>query len=158
MPLIKNIGIYTGAVVGGLVGGSISFVGKIIGNKMVDEIGESVLDSSLTTGQIAGQVASGAVNIVRGVATSDKAKVTDGVLDIGGAANTVAKSIGDGIKCMAEDGITIVKGTLEGDKDKIKSGARSLAKTVIIGALTIGVVEIKPQLEDSDGRDRTTKK
>lgn len=142
---IKKAGIITGAVVGGAIGGTISFIGKMTNQKFIDELGESVLDSTILTGGIAGEVASGATNVISGKIQNSSLKVEEGKEDLKSAGTQVVQNFVNNVQTVVDNGGEILEGVKENDKKKIIRGAKTLAKVVAVGAITVGTIKIKQE-------------
>jgi hypothetical protein len=151
MGMIKKIGVTAGALVGGVIGGSISFAGKLSGVKFVDELGESIVDSAIYTGHIAGTLVGGASDVVVGKLAKDETKVCAGVCDLKSGGRQLADSIVDNVKTVAENGGDIVSGIKERDGKRVLRGAKTLAKLVAVGALTVGAIRVKKSDDDAPG-------
>lgn len=149
---IKKAGIITGAVVGGAIGGTISFIGKMTNQKFIDELGESVVDSTILTGGIAGEVASGATNMISGKIQSSSRKVEEGKEDLKSAGTQVVQNFVNNVQTVVDNSGEILEGVKEKDKRKIIRGAKTLAKVVAVGAITVGTIKIKPEDPDSDNK------
>ena len=145
---IKKAGIITGAVVGGAIGGTISFIGKMTNQKFIDELGESVVDSTILTGGIAGDVASGATNVISGKIQKSRSKVEEGKDDLKSAGSQVVENFVNNVQTVVDNSGEILECVKEKDKRKIMRGAKTLAKVVAVGAITVGTIKIKPESED----------
>jgi hypothetical protein len=149
MKIIKKIGVTTGAVVGGLIGGSVSFAGKLSGVKFIDELGESIVDSAIYTGSVAGNIVSGTTDAVRGKLEGDEELFRAGTGDLKTGGKQIVGNIADNVKTIAETGGEIAHGVKEMDGKRIARGAKTLAKIVAVGAITVGAVRVKKQ--DDEG-------
>jgi hypothetical protein len=153
---IKKAGIITGAVVGGAIGGTISFIGKMTNQKFIDELGESVVDSTILTGGIAGDIASGATNVISGTVQSSKIKVEEGKDELKSAGTQVVENFVNNVQTVVDNSGEILEGVKKKDTKKIMRGAKTLAKVVAVGAITVGVIKVKPETES--GKSETEKK
>ena len=145
MGLIKKIGITAGAV----VGGSGSFAGKLSGVKFIDELGESIVDSAIYTGSIAGTLVGGAADVVTGKLTKDETKACAGVRDLKNGGRRVVRNVVENVKTVAENGGEIVNGIRERDGKRALRGAKTLAKVVVVGAVTVGAIRVKKSDDDA---------
>jgi hypothetical protein len=143
MKIIKKIGVVTGAVVGGLIGGSVSFAGKLTGVKFIEELGESIVDSAIYTGGVAGNIVSGTTDAVRGKLTDDEEMFHAGTDDLKAGGKQIVDNITDNVKTIAETGGEIALGVKEMDGERIARGAKTLAKIVAVGAITVGAIRVK---------------
>ncbi|MDR2355018.1 MAG: hypothetical protein LBE16_02365 [Clostridiales Family XIII bacterium] len=143
MKAIKKIGVTAGAIVGGVIGGSISFAGKLAGVKFVDEIGESIVDSAIYTGSIAGKLASGATDLAAGKLAGDEAQTRAGVRDLKDGGRQVVGNVVENVKTVAENGGELLNGIRERDGKRVLRGAKTLAKVVVVGAVTVGAIRVK---------------
>jgi len=147
---IKKAGIITGAVVGGAIGGAISFVGKMTNQKFIDELGESVVDSTILTGGIAGDIASGTTNVISGKIKKSNRKVKKGKEELKSAGNQVVQNFVNNVQTVVDNSGEILEGVKEKDSRKIMRGAKTLAKVVAVGAITVGTIKIKPSQEEKE--------
>lgn len=147
---IKKAGIITGAVVGGAIGGTISFIGKMTNQKFIDELGESVVDSTILTGGIAGEVASGAANVISGKIQKRSLQVEEGKEDLKSAGTQVVENFVNNVQTVVDNSGEILEGVKEKDKKKVIRGAKTLAKVVAVGAITVGTIKIKPEEKEED--------
>jgi hypothetical protein len=61
--------------------------------------------------------------------------------DVGTATGKTIKGMGNGLKNTLVSSIDVVSGAINDDPEAMKRGASKLAKTVAIGALSIGVLD-----------------
>ena len=147
---IKKAGIITGAVVGGVIGGTISVIGKVTKKKFIDELGESVVDSTILTGGIAGDIASGTANVISGKIQHQQDKLEEGKTELKSAGSQVVQNFVNNVKTVVDNSGEILEGVKEKDGKKILRGTRTLAKVVVVGALTVGTIKIKPEDESDE--------
>ncbi len=153
MGKIKKAGIITGAVVGGVIGGAVSLTGKLAKNKTIDQIGSSIMDSTIYTGTIAGEVISGTADVVSGKIAKDNIKVRHGKDDVKAGCGKMVGNVVGNVKLVAENGGEIIKGARHMDKKRVVKGAKSLAKVVAVGMMTVGAIKISNDEEDIIGED-----
>ena len=153
---IKKAGIITGAVVGGAIGGTISFIGKMTNQKFIDELGESVVDSTILTGGIAGEIASGTTNVISGKVQNSRRRVEEGKGELKSAGTQVVGNFVNNVQTVVDNSGEILEGVKKKDTKKIIRGAKTLAKVVAVGAITVGVIKVKPETES--GKSETEKK
>lgn len=155
---IKKAGIITGAVIGGAIGGTISLVGKMTNQKFIDELGESVVDSTILTGGIAGDIASGATNVISGKIQRSNRKVEEGKGELKSAGGQVVNNFVDNVHTVVDNSGEIIEGVKEKDRKKIVRGAKTLAKVVAVGAITVGTIKVKQEeMGDDDAKVKTEK-
>jgi hypothetical protein len=150
MKIIKKIGVTAGAVVGGVIGGSVSMVGKLSGVKFVDELGESIVDSAIYTGSIAGNIVGGTVDVAVGKLTGDEGQTRAGADDVKVGGRQITDNIVGNVKTVAENGMDIALGIKEMDGKRVARGAKTLAKVVVVGALTVGAIRVKKSEPETD--------
>ncbi|WP_394140023.1 HNH endonuclease [Cytobacillus oceanisediminis] len=150
MSLIRNIGKYAGKCAGILIGGPIQIVGELTGIELLEDIGKGVQKASEFAGDTAGQVASGAVDTVAGLVNENPSQRDKGLGNMGNAVSRTAKGVVVTAKNTLENGGEVIGGMLDGDNDRIKKGASSIVKTVAIGALAVGLVDV---IDGADGVD-----
>lgn len=152
---IKKAGIITGAVIGGAIGGTISLVGKMTNQKFIDELGESVIDSTILTGGIAGDIASGATNVISGKIQKSSRKVEEGKGELKSAGGQVVNNFVDNVHTVVDNSGEIIEGVKEKDRKKIVRGAKTLAKVVAVGAITVGTIKVKQEEKaDDDAKEK----
>lgn len=147
---IKKAGIITGAVVGGAIGGTLSVIGKVTKKKFIDELGESVMDSTILTGGIAGDIASGTTNVISGKIQKSRRKVEKGKKELTSAGTQVLRNVVSNVQTVVDNSGEIVEGVKEKNHKKILRGARTLAKVVAVGAITVGAIKVKPEEEEKE--------
>ncbi|MDR1572704.1 MAG: hypothetical protein LBS24_00140 [Clostridiales Family XIII bacterium] len=143
MKTIKKIGVAAGAVVGGVIGGSVSMVGKLSGVKFIDELGESIVDSAIYTGSIAGDIVGGTTDLAVGRLTNDAARVRAGAHDLKSGGKRIVDNLADNVKTIAENGGDVVLGIKDMDGKRVLRGAKTLAKVVVVSAVTVGAIRVK---------------
>ncbi|MHC1723180.1 MAG: hypothetical protein AB9836_08260 [Aminipila sp.] len=153
MDTLKKAGIIAGAAVGGVIGGTISVVGKVADIKIIDNIGSSIIDSTIYTGEIAGDIASGTTEVITGKITKNPDKVNGGVKDLKSGGNKVVGNFVNNFKLVTSNGGEILEGVKKRDTEKIKHGAKTLAKVAAVGLVTVGAIKI-----DDDENDENTDK
>lgn len=151
MDTLKKAGIIAGAAVGGVIGGTLSVVGKVADIKIIDNIGSSIVDSTIYTGEIAGDIASGTTEVIAGKITKNPDKVTGGVQDLKDGGSKVVGNFVNNFKLITSNGGEILEGVRERDSEKIKHGAKSLAKVAAVGIMTVGAIKI----DDEENNEST---
>nr|WP_315022994.1 hypothetical protein [uncultured Aminipila sp.] len=155
MDTLKKAGIIAGAAVGGVIGGTLSVVGKVADIKIIDNIGSSIIDSTIYTGEIAGDIASGTTEVISGKITKNPDKVTEGVQDLKDGGSKVVGNFVNNFKLVATNGGEILEGVKERDAEKIKHGAKTLAKVAAVGIMTVGAIKIDDDTENThNGSDK----
>ncbi|MFE8698411.1 HNH endonuclease [Cytobacillus sp. FJAT-53684] len=150
MSFIRGVGKGFGKVAGLVVGGPIQVVGELTGVELIEDIGRGVRKASEFAGDTAGQVVGGAVDTVAGMVSEDPIKRDKGLSDIGNAAYRTGKGVFITAKDALHNGGEVIGGVMDGDHNRVKSGAASLVKTVAIGALAVGVIDI---IDGADGEN-----
>ncbi|WP_342561299.1 hypothetical protein NST84_16655 [Paenibacillus sp. FSL R7-0345] len=150
MSFFKELGSLIGEVTGSVVGGTVKIAGEITGLEILEDIGDGVKRASLAAGKTMGEAASGVWDIGAGIVTSDESRIGEGFRDVGGAVSTTVTGVGNTIIHVAENSGKVISGTLDGDGERFKEGAKGLITTVAIGALAIGVTDL---IVDFDGSD-----
>lgn len=148
MSIIRGLGKFAGKTAGFVVGKPIEALGKVSGIDLIEDIGKGVQHASEFAGDTVGQVADGATNTVTGIIKEDTSQRDKGLGDIGNAVSRTAKGVVETVKHTIHNGTDVVGGVIDGDNDRIKRGASSLVKTVAIGALAVGVVDL---VDGADG-------
>jgi len=88
------------------------------------------------------------VDTVAGMVSEDPIKRDKGLSDIGNAAYRTGKGVLITAKDALHNGGEVIGGVIDGDHNRVKSGASSLVKTVAVGVLAVGVIDI---MDGADG-------
>jgi len=154
---LRDLGKFTGKTAGFVVGGAVNVVGEVTGSKFIKEVGAGVKQASEFAGDTLGQAADGAWNTAAGIIQKDDDKIENGLGDIGNSVSRTAKGVYCTAKNTYENGKDIYDGIKYNDDEKIKSGAANIAKTVAVGALAVGVIDIVAgaDIGDSAGDDHS---
>jgi len=148
MSLIRGIGKGLGKGAGFLLGKPIELVGEVTGSNLIGDIGKGVQKASEFAGDTAGQVVGGAVDTVSGIISEDQAKRDKGLGEMGNAVSRTAKGVVVTAKNAIHDGGDVIGGFVDGDHNRMKKGASSLVKTVAVGTIAVGVVDV---IDGADG-------
>lgn len=143
MNKVKKTGILAGAVIGGAIGGTLSIIGKVSKNKFVDELGGNIVDSTILTGSIAGTVVSGASHIVSGKFNKNPLKMQEGTADLKYAGKQIIGNFVSNLKTVAHSSNDIVDGVKKRDKKKVIRSTKTLAKIIVVGAITVGAIQVE---------------
>lgn len=141
MGLLKKGFEIFGEVAGTAIGGSVKLIGHATNNDFIKEVGEGAYHTSKNSGEILGQFAEGTYTIAKGVIGKDKDEAVKGLKDVCEATGKTVKGMGNGLKNTVVSGIDVVSGAINDDQEAMKRGASKLAKTAVIGALSIGVLD-----------------
>jgi hypothetical protein len=150
MGFLRDVGKFAGQAAGFVVGGAVNVVGEITGSKFIKEVGDGVKKASEFAGDTVGQIADGAWNTASGLIQEDQAKRDKGLKDMGDSIGRTAKGVYSTAKNTYNNGKDIYEGFKYDDDDKIKKGVSRLAKTVAVGALAIGVVDLVDGVDAGD--------
>jgi hypothetical protein len=161
MSIIRGLGKGLGKAAGFVIGKPIELVGEITNSDLIEDIGKGVQKASEFAGDTAGQVANGIVDTVSGIINEDPSKRDHGLGEMGNAVSRTAKGVVVTAKTAIHDGGNVIGGFMDGDNNRIKTGASSLAKTVAIGALAVGVIDLVDggeiaQADTTDAPNSTT--
>jgi hypothetical protein len=153
MSIIRGIGKYAGKAAGLVIGGPIQIIGEFTGVELIEDIGKGVRTASEFAGDTAGQVVSGAVDTVSGIINEDPTIRDKGLSEMGSAVGRTAKGIVVTVKGAVNNGGEVIGGFIDGDNNRIKQGASSLLKTVAVGALAVGVVDVVDGVDVADAEE-----
>ncbi|MFZ3591338.1 hypothetical protein ACOI1C_19435 [Bacillus sp. DJP31] len=148
MGFLKGLGSFVGAVAGEVVGGAVKFTGEVTGSKFIEEIGDGVKNASYFAGDKLGEAASGVWDIGTSIVTQDEQKLDRGLGDLGRAVGDTAKAAGHTVVNIVENGANVVTGVIDGDNERLKSGAKGLLMAGAVGVLSFGVIDI---VDGTDG-------
>lgn len=150
MGFLRDLGKFSGKAAGFVVGGAVNVVGDVTGSKFIKEVGEGVKKASEFAGDTLGQVADGAWSTTTGMIQKDDRKVEQGLTDIGNSVSRTAKGVYETAKGTYHNGKDVYEGFKYNDDEKIKSGVKNIAKTVAVGALAVGVVDLVDGVDVGD--------
>ena len=141
MGLLKRGFEIFGEVAGTAIGGGVKLIGNATNNDFIKDVGEGVYHTSKNSGEILGQLVEGTYTVAKGVIGKDKDEAVKGLKDVGAATGRTVKGMGNGLKNTLVSSIDVISGAFNDDPEEMKRGASKLAKTVAIGALSIGVLD-----------------
>lgn len=150
MGFLRDLGKFTGKAAGFVVGGAVNVVGDVTGSKFIKEVGDGVKKASEFAGDTLGQVADGAWNTTTGMIQKDDRKIEQGLNDIGNSVSRTAKGVYETAKGTYHNGKDVYEGFKYNDDEKIKSGVKNIVKTVAVGALAVGVVDLVDGVDIGD--------
>lgn len=150
MGFLRDLGKFTGKASGFVVGGTVNVVGEVTGSKFIKEVGNGVKKASEFAGDTLGQVADGAWNTASGIIQKDDEKIEKGLGNIGNSISRTAKGVYHTAKSTYHNGKNVYEGFKYNDDDKIRSGVSNIAKTVAVGVLAVGVVDMVDGVDTGD--------
>lgn len=150
MGFLRDLGKFTGKAAGFVVGGAVNVVGEVTGSKLIKEVGDGVKKASEFAGDTLGQVADGAWNTAAGMVQDDEKRIDRGLGDIGSSVSRTAKGVVETAKGTYYNGKDVYEGFKYNDDEKIKGGVRNIVKTVAVGALAVGVVDMVDGVDVGD--------
>ncbi|WP_175478165.1 MULTISPECIES: HNH endonuclease [unclassified Bacillus (in: firmicutes)] len=153
MSMLKTIGKYAGKTAGFVVGGPIQVIGELTGFEVVEDIGKGVRKASECAGETVGQAAGGVVGTVSGIINDNPAQRDQGLSEMGSAVGRTAKGVYQTAKHTVQNGGEVIGGLMDGDHGRVKKGAISIVKTVAIGALAVGVVDVIDGVDIADAEE-----
>lgn len=153
MSFLKTVGKYAGKTAGFVVGKPIQVIGELTGFEAVEDIGKGVRKASEFAGETVGQAAGGVVGTVSGIINDNPAQRDQGLSEMGSAVGRTAKGVYQTAKQTVQNGGEVIGGFMDGDHDRVKKGAISIAKTVAIGALAVGVVDVVDGVDVADAEE-----
>ncbi|MGQ4668588.1 hypothetical protein AB3Z07_12825 [Metabacillus halosaccharovorans] len=153
MGFLRDLGKFAGKATGTVIGGAVNVVGDVTGSKFIKEVGDGVKKASEFAGDTVGQIADGAWNTASGMIQDDKSKIDQGLNDMGDSVGRTTKGVYHTAKNTYHSGKSTYEGFRDGDDTKIKQGLRDIGKTVAIGTLAVGVIDL---VDGVDGGDPST--
>lgn len=141
MGFLKGLSGFAGKVVGGVVGGGLELIGEVVDSNFIKEVGEGVYNVTVNSAEMIGTLADSAVTTVHGIAIDDDEKIKKGLSEAGGVVKSTAIGVGKTISHSATNAGQIINGVFNDDLEAAGRGARELAKTVVIGSLSIGLCD-----------------
>ncbi|WP_053367795.1 hypothetical protein [Bacillus sp. FJAT-27245] len=150
MGFLRELGRFTGQAAGFVIGGAVNVVGEVTGSKFIKEVGDGVIKASEFAGDTVGQVADGAWNAASGFVQNDDSKIEKGFNDIGSSVSRTAKGVYETAKGTIHNGKEVFEGFATNDDERIKQGVKNIAKTVAIGTLAVGIVDMVDGIDIGD--------
>ncbi|APH04969.1 hypothetical protein [Bacillus weihaiensis] len=150
MGFLRDVGKFAGKATGTVIGGAVNVVGDVTGSKFIQDVGDGVKKASEFAGDTVGQVADGAWNTASGLIQEDKHKKDQGINDVAESIGRTAKGVYQTAKATYNSGKSTYEGYREGDDNKVRQGLRDIGKTVAVGAIAVGVVDLIDGADDSD--------
>ncbi|GMN99856.1 hypothetical protein [Parageobacillus thermoglucosidasius] len=139
-----------GKATGAVIGGAVNVVGEMTGSQWIKEVGDGVKKASEFVGDTFGQAVDGVWNTASGIIQKDEAKIEKGLGNIGESILRTAKGVYETAKHTYQNGKEIYEGVRDDDEKKIKNGLANIAKTVAIGTLAVGIVDVIDGADYSD--------
>lgn len=153
MGFLKALGKIAGSAAGAVIGAPVYFAGAVVNSDFLREIGEGAYKVTSHTGELLGSVTEGVSETVYGIIKSDGNMQSEGIEKVFDSGAEYLEGMGKGIARMAENGLETVDAILEGDKDRVIKAGKEIAKTVAVGVLAIGVLDVIDGLDIFDGAD-----
>ena len=154
MGFLRGVGKYSGKAAGFVIGGAVNVVGDITGIKFLNEVGDGVKSASEFAGDTLGQAADGAWNTASGFIQNDEDKKNRGLSDMGDSVSRTAKGVYQTAKHTYGNGKDVYTGFKMNDDALIKNGISGIAKTVAIGALAVGAIDMVDGVDVGDPTDK----
>ncbi|KAF0996629.1 hypothetical protein [Geobacillus sp. TFV-3] len=101
-------------------------------------------------GDTFGQAVDGVWNTAPGIIQKDEAKIEKGLGNIGESISRTAKGVYVTAKHTYQNGKEVYEGLGDDDEKKIKNGLTNIAKTVAVGTLAVGIVDVIDGTDYSD--------
>ena len=150
MGLLKDLGKIAGSVAGIAVGVPVCLVGGIIKSDLIQQIGEDACNVTAHTGELLGTLAEGTTETIYGAVTSNKSMQTTGKEKLIQGSTSYAKGLAKGVTNMAIKGGQTIDAIANGDTEKAIKTGKEIVKTVAVGALSIGILDVIDGLDFSD--------
>ncbi|QNU28090.1 hypothetical protein IC803_00380 [Geobacillus sp. 46C-IIa] len=150
MSVFRELGRLAGKATGMVIGGAVNVVGEMAGSRWVKEVGDGVKKASEFAGDTLGQAVDGVWNTASGIIQKDEMKVEKGLGNIGRSISRTAKGVYETAKHTYQSGKEVYEGLRDDDARKMKNGLASIAKTVAIGTLAVGVVDMVDGVDYGD--------
>lgn len=131
-----------GQATGVVLGEPIKFIGRLAQHDFIEEIGDGVQRASQVTGDTIGRLTSGTVDTASGFLFNDKEKKEQGTKDLFIVMEQTATGLEQAVVHTAQNGKNIIQGVREGDPEKLEKGTKGIVKTVIIGGIAVGLVDL----------------
>lgn len=148
MNAIREVGKWAGAVTGKVLGGTVRVAGELVHSPYIKEIGDSVEHVTAASGDILGQAAGGLWEIGAGLVQKNEPRTREGFGELSQAVGDTVDGVGRGVEYILDNGREMISGLQEGDRERLKQGAKNLGKMAAVGALAIGVIEL---IDGADG-------
>jgi hypothetical protein len=87
---------------------------------------------------------------VRGGLTKDDELFRAGTDDLQAGGKQIVDNVVDNVKTIAGSGAEVARGVRDLDGKRVVRGAKTLAKVVAVGAITVGAIRVKTPKEDDE--------
>ncbi|MGB3259855.1 hypothetical protein [Paenisporosarcina sp.] len=154
MGFLRGVGKYSGKAAGFVIGGAVNVVGDVTGIKFLNEVGDGVKSASEFAGDTLGQAADGVWNTASGFIQNDENKKEQGLSDMGDSVSRTAKGVYQTAKHTYGNGKDVYTGFKTDDDTLIKSGLSGIVKTVAIGALAVGAIDMVDGVDIGDPTEK----
>ena len=142
MGLIKFLGEATGFVAGVALASPATIAGTLVGSDFLTDVGKGVYRATKKTGKTFGGFTEGVAETIYGATTSNKDLQSKGFSKVADTTSEYACSVARGVKGMGIGIANVASATYRGDTEEIIDESKKIAKSVIIGALAIGIIDI----------------
>lgn len=153
MGFLKEIGKIAGSIAGVVVSAPVYLAGEVVDSDALREIANGAYKVTERTGELLGGVTEGVCETVYGTVKKDSYMQSQGFDKVVESGGTYISGVGKGIVKMAENGLDTLEAIADGDKDKAVKIGTELLKTVAVGVLAVGVVDVLDGLDVFDGSD-----
>jgi hypothetical protein len=150
LSFFRELGRLAGKATGAVIGGAVNVVGEMTGSQWIKEVGDGVKKASEFAGDTFGQAVDGVWNTASGIIQKDEAKIEKGLGNIGESISRTAKGVYQTAKHTYQNGKGVYEGLRDDDGKKIKNGLTNIAKTVAVGTLAVGIVDVIDGADHSD--------
>ena len=147
--MFREMGRMVGKGAGVLVGDTIKIVGRKVNSDWVRDVGDGVKKSSEFSFETAGQALDGAFDAATGYVKKDALKKEEGMSDLKSSFDKTVQGVQSVLIKTAKESGEIYHGIREHDYDQALGGIKGIGKTLAVGALAIGVLDVV------DGPDST---
>lgn len=137
---------YTGELFGQasttFLGKPVQFLGNKLNSHFITDIGSTIEHAGESSWRILGAAGDGVSDAITGTLTRDYEKTNHGVQML----KEVIEQTGSGIESVVTNTTENVRDVYEGivhkDYDKLQRGSREVLKLIIVGSVTVGIVDV----------------
>ncbi|WP_102272124.1 HNH endonuclease [Cytobacillus massiliigabonensis] len=137
---------YTGELFGqastAFIGKPVQFLGNKVNSHFITDIGNTIEHAGESSWKILGAAGDGVSDTLTGTLTRDSEKTNHGVQILKEVIEQTGSGIESAVTNTAENVRDVYEGIVHKDYDKLKSGSKEVLKLIIVGGVTVGIVDV----------------
>lgn len=136
---------YTGDLFGqastAFIGKPIQFVGQKLNSHFITDIGNSVEEAGEASWNLVGRAGDGLSDTLYGTFSRDTKKKEQGIQSLKHVVETAGTGIEATVTNTTKNVRDIYEGAVHKDYDQLKSGGQHIVKLMLVGTVTIGIID-----------------